>query len=117
MKHKLLTYNSPIGNIDINVIYKVFEDGTVMMDSCYYEQEYIKLFINLLVKSIDDLLIRKYKIFIQKVTLNDWNEFLKLNEKWTIVKIDNITETVDISCPLDKAVENICEGFGINYKV
>ena len=72
------------------------------------------LFINLLKKSLDDLAEKQYHTFVQKVTLDDWNSFLKNNTKWQIIYQYDIYNTVDIKCSLDDALYNICQGLGLN---
>ena len=61
--------------------------------------------------SIDELRINGMKKFNQMVSLNDWNEFLKKNEKW-VLKEKNEKYCV-IECDMDTAFHNVMQGFGI----
>ena len=112
-KFNIASYTSKIGNIELIIQYKLFEDGKVWMDYCHYEEQYIKMFIALLVKSIDDLIFKKYKTFVQKVTQQDWNDYLcNSGDDWKIIETDNIYKTIDIECSLKNATNNICKGLG-----
>ena len=112
-KSEIVSYTSKVGNKELVLEFRVFTDGVVWMEYCGYEPEYIKLFINLLKTSLDDLLSKNYKTFMQKVVVDEWEIFLKKNTDWNIVNEDKNNNTIDISCSLDKAMMNICKGLGL----
>lgn len=111
IKSKVETYSSKIGTKEIIIQYRLIGE-TVIMENCCFEPEYIKLFINLLNSSLEDLIDKKYKVFIQKVPIEDWETVLHNNKEWEIISKDTINQTLDIKCDLDRAMKNICIGLG-----
>jgi hypothetical protein len=109
------TYKSTVGNVELYINYKLLDTGYIWMEQHYYEPKYIKMFVNLLTFSINDIISKnKYKYFVQKVLIEDWNEHLKSLKTWTLLEENLYLGTVDIICPIENAIHNICSGLGWN---
>ena len=105
-------YISKIGNIRIE--YKLNDiDCIAHMDFVNYNPEYIKMFLLTLKTSIEDLKKCGIKKIIQKVSNNDWNEYLKKEEKWTLKEINEDLEYCIIECDIDNIFYCIAKGLGI----
>lgn len=98
------------------IVYKIDSiEKKISIDNMYYRPENIKLFLMDLSNSLQNIQITyndKYK-FIQVTTLDDWNQYLKNNEQWSLLSSDQYTATIE--CSLQNALENIIKGLGIYF--
>lgn len=78
---------------------------------CDYKQ--IKAWMSLLRTSIEKLKSMKIQTIIQSVSYFDWNNYLKNKTSWKISNDDKINQVYEISCEINKFLENYGIGIGI----
>lgn len=103
-------FKSQIGNIQIE--YKI-DNSNALMYHIYYEPQYIKNFILTLKNSIDDLKTSGIKKVLQKVSKTDWDQYLKKEEKWSILEYNKDFGLYTIECDIENIFTCIMHGFGI----
>jgi hypothetical protein len=81
------------------------------MDKYYVDSDNGKLFIVILKEAFDKMKKQKCDTFIQHVDENDWDCFLKSDNRWKVLNNEN--GIVHISCNINDALECIISGFGI----
>ena len=90
-----------------------YDGDIVLCEYTYIDYEYYKSYFLLLKTGIDESIKRGYKYFSQLVTIEDYNNCLKDDDRWIIKNTDNLLNTYIIQCNLTDALECICRGFGI----
>lgn len=79
-----------------------------------------KLFVLLLKSSFESMKLNGCTEYRQLVLQNEWDDFLKENEEWSVIekyeKTENVPETLLISCNIDIATELVVDGFLRNNK-
>jgi len=91
-----------------------YDDESVLFDHTYIDYEYCKSYFLLLKMGIDMSIKKGYKYFRQLVTIEDYNNYLKEDNRWNIKSTDIILKTHIIECDLTNALECICKGLGLN---
>lgn len=109
---KDIKYVSNIGNVVLEFVADV-KNKSVMFEHMNYEPEHVKIFLITLRKAINDFTNKEFDTIQQRVTYDDWNNFLKTDERWVIVTDNKTTETYVISCSVKNAMECIANGLGI----
>jgi len=99
MKYECRTTNNSIKYL---INYKTMEAS---MADIVIKDKYIKAHYVLLRESIDDLTRRGIKYIYQNVTKEDWDNYLKDNTTWKIVKI--YPNILTVKCGIDKCLENL----------
>ena len=90
-----------------------YDGDNVLCEYTNIDYDYYKSYFLLLKMGIDESIKRGYKYFNQLVTIEDYNNCLKDDDRWKITKTDNILNTYIIECDLMNALECVCRGFGI----
>ena len=105
-----VTYQCPISD---NRIEFQLEKETAYCTNNYIDEKYFKAYFLLLRSTIQDLQDKGYKKMNQVVSKDEYNQYLKNDNRWTVVKTNQLFETIVIECELESALECICKGFGI----
>lgn len=86
------------------------------MEYCFIDPNIYKSFFVVLRESIDSLKKKGYNKIVQSVSEDDWNNYLKNNNKWTIKNVVKYANNVMyvIECDIDNALECISKGLGLN---
>jgi hypothetical protein len=95
------TYYDNIGTSLLYIKYELNENRTVYLHSYFFPPEYIKMFIQLYVKSIDDLISNNYEYLIQTISDIEYNEFFIKDTRIEIIK--NNKDSKDIKCKISDA--------------
>jgi hypothetical protein len=90
-----------------------YDGEKVLCEYTNIDYEYYKSYFLLLKMGIDESIQKGYKYFSQLVTIEDYNNCLKDDDRWIITKTDNLLNTYIIECNLTNALECVCRGFGI----
>lgn len=104
-------YNDSKNGIYIYFILNQY-NKSIIFNRYEFSPENIKLFLiglNLCITTLKD---KGFKKFIQKVTKDDWENYLQFNKNWELIYIDL---GYIIMCDISKASESIFEGLGIHY--
>jgi len=104
-------YESKIGNVYIG--YNINKENEAYMEFINYDPEYVKIFLLTLKISIDDLKKNNVKKVLQKVTIKEWNEYLKNEKNWNLKELNNNLEYCIIECDIENIFNCIIKGFGI----
>lgn len=94
------------------------DKSEIFMEYTVIDSNIPKSFFLLVRKSFDIFISEGYKKFVQAVPLEEWEQFLKSNDKWTLRRIEN-TENHNgkfkfaiIECDINDAVGCIGSGLG-----
>jgi hypothetical protein len=105
------TYYHNIGSTVIFIKYSLDKDKkTATLFNYFHPPEFIKLFLQLFASSIEDLLNRDYNTFIQTVLVDEWNKYLKQDDRWKINEKHKDNETINIECKLSDAIHAFFDG-------
>lgn len=105
-----VTYQCSVSN---NLIEFQLEKEIAYCINNYIDEEYLKAYFVLLRSAIQDLQNKGYKKMNQVVSEDEYNQYLKNDNRWTIIQTNQLFETIVIECDLESALECICKGFGI----
>ena len=84
------------------------------INNYYVDPDNCKLFMLLLKTAFSNMKQKECKKYQQLAMKQDWNNFMKENPEWTIVRSDY--ETILVECDIDLAPELIVDGFLRNNK-
>jgi hypothetical protein len=105
-----IIYNSSIK--DISITYKLdYINKEVWMMEFKFLDPQIKIFMQTLRQSIEDLLKKGYEKLIQIIPIVDWI-FIK-NNNWIIIHTFEKEQLYVIKCDLKDAIEFIAQGLGV----
>jgi hypothetical protein len=101
-------------DVSDNVIeYRCFKTlKQIQMDYVFMDEHLPKSFFVLLRTSIDQFVKDGYQTFVQSVSKEDWEAFLKSDEHWKIK--EDTGYYLIIECNLDNAIGCISRGLGID---
>lgn len=103
------TYTCPLSK---NLIEFHIENNIATTGYMTLENKNVKLFFLLLQKSVSELKLANIIKVRQYVSVTDWHDFLKENNKWSL--LESNSETCTIECHIDNALYCISKGFGLS---
>lgn len=109
---KIYKFNDGATN---NIIIMEKNVNNVWINSHYIDPDNCKLFILLLKNAFDTIKESGCTKYQQLVLKDDWNNLLKNNKEWKIIKKND--ETLLIECNIDIAAILITDGFLINNNI
>jgi hypothetical protein len=95
-------------NISESFIMYEINNKTLTINNSYFNWEYPKLIMNLLMYSFNNIIEKnKLENFIYTILKQEYNLLDKT--KWNIIK--EYDDSYDLECPIDIALENVLYGF------
>jgi hypothetical protein len=108
-----LRYISDTGNVLLEFVVDK-KNKSVMFEYNTYNPKHVKIFLITLKKAINDFINKGLDTVQQRVTYDDWNNYLKKDTRWAILNHDKLTQTYVIMCKTADALDCIANGFGIS---
>ena len=95
-------------NISESIIMYEINNKTLTINNTYFNWEYPKLIMNLLMYSFNNIIEKnKLENFLYTILKQEYNLLDKT--KWNIIK--EYDDSYDLECPIDIALENVLYGF------
>jgi hypothetical protein len=92
-----------------NVIHFSKSGKTALIDSYFVDPEHGKSFVILLKSSFATMKKNGCNYYSQTVSREDWENYLKYNNEWKIIK--QYEDIMTIACSIESAPECIVDGF------
>lgn len=109
--NNILTYRCEITGYIIQFI--VNTDKVAIMDTVYCDFQYMSSLFLLIKRATQDLEEKKITKIYQRVTYEDYHDFLKNKTTWKIAEEDTLTSTLIIESTIEDFLKNFLIGHGI----
>lgn len=105
-----IIYKNELGNIYIELIAD-YQQKICYLNRILFDESFIVLYLLGLKTVFMDEKLNGIDKFVQTVELEEWNTYLKKNEKWNLIETNKYFNTCYISCDVKEALFCISEGY------